>query len=361
MLQNIMKPFAKSYELPIAKTYVRHWGMAEAVRELLQNAIDSDSPFEWEFREDTLHIRSRHSRLSAATLLLGQTSKSDSTDTIGSFGEGYKIALLVLTREGYPVTVHNGDRTWRPMFRQSRQFDSEVLCIEDEPAAQRRGGLEFEVGGLSPADIAMIRDGCLHMQDDIGEVHQVQQGRILRARSGKLYVGGLLVCDTELKFGYDVKPEFLKLERDRQTVSSFDLKCLTERMWFDTGRWDEIAQMIGDGVKDLEYAEYGATDLVKDACYRAFRAKHPGAVIAKNQEELDALVKRGMTNVIVSRHWAPLVSQAKAYTAEVVVPVTPPVDVLRKWLAANRREMRSASIESFRKELISQAESWRLK
>lgn len=351
----------RSYELPIAKSYVRHWGMAEAVRELLQNAIDSNSPFEWEFSDDSLFIRSRYSRLDASTLLLGKTTKAESTDTIGSFGEGYKIALLVLTREGYPVAVHNGDRTWRPTFRMSRQFDAEVLCIDDEAAAQKREGLEFVVAGLSPADIATIREGCLQMQQDIGQVHQTKYGRILRDRPGRLYVRGLFVCETELQFGYDVNPEHLRLERDRQTVSSFDLKMLTEKMWFDTGRWDEIAAMIGEGVQDLEYAEYGSPEMVKDACYRAFRAKHPGAVIAKNQDELDSLIKRGMTNVIVSRTWAPLVSQAKAYKAEVVVPVTPPVDVLRKWLASNRREMRGAAIEAFRKELLAQAEGWRLK
>lgn len=351
----------RSYELPIAKTYVRHWGMAEAVRELLQNAIDSDSPFEWEFRTDSLHIRSRHSRLSTSTLLLGQTSKAESTDTIGSFGEGYKIALLVLTRAGYPVTVHNGDRTWRPVFRVSRQFDAEVLCIEDEPAAHRREGLEFEVGGLSPADIATIRDGCLHMQDDIGEVHEVPEGRILRARPGRLYVGGLFVCQTELQFGYDMKPEHLTLERDRQTVSSFDLLFLTKSMWFGTERWEEVAKMIGDGVKDMEYAQYSAPELVKEACYKAFREKHPGAVIAKDQAELDALVKRGMTNVIVSSHWAPLVRESKQYRTQVVVPATPPADVLRKWLSANRQAMRGSAIEAFKKELLPQADTWRLK
>lgn len=351
----------RSYELPIAKSYVRHWGMAEAIRELLQNAIDSDSPFEWEFGFDTLHIRSRNSRLQASTLLLGQTSKADSTDTIGSFGEGYKIALLVLTREGYPVTVHNGDRTWRPAFRTSRQFGAEVLCIDDEPAVQRRQGLEFEVGGLSPADMAAIRDGCLHMQDDIGEVHEVHEGRILRARPGKLYVGGLFVCDTELQFGYDMRPEHLTLERDRQTVSNFDLLFLTKTMWFQTGRWQEIAKMIGDEVPDLKYAEYGTPELVREACYQAFREKHHGAVIAKNQDELEALVKRGMTKVVVSAAYYPHVTQAMTYRSEVVVPVTPPVDVLRAWLAANRKNMRGAAIESFRKQLIDAAEGWRLK
>ena len=358
---SILSMGERVYELPIARTYVRHWGMAEAVRELLQNAIDSDSPFEFEFGESSLSIRSRYSQLSAATLLLGQTSKAESTDTIGSFGEGYKIALLVLTREGYPVTVYNGDRTWSPVFRRSRQFDADVLCIVDKAASQRREGLEFKVDGLSPADIASIRDGCLHMQNDIGEAHEVNEGRILRNRSGRLYVGGLFVCETELQFGYDIKPQFLRLERDRQTVSNFDLLFLTKTMWFETGRWEEIAQMIGDEVKDLEYAEYGAPELVKEACYQAFRAKHPGAVIAKDQAELEGLVKRGMTNVVVCSAYYPFVSTTKTYTSEVVVPVTPPADVLRKWLSANRREMRGAAIEAFRKDLIEQAEGWRLK
>lgn len=353
--------FRKSYELPISKDYVRHWGMAEAVRELLQNAIDSDSPFEWEWRADSLIIRSKNSRLLASTLLLGNTSKAESGDKIGSFGEGYKIALLVLTRLGYPVKVHNGDRLWTPCFRMSRQFEAEVLCILDDPAEVRRQGLEVEIGGLSPADMAQIADSCLHMQATVGEVHTTRYGRILRERPGRLYVGGLFVCETDLKFGYDAKPEHLTLERDRQTVSNFDLQWLTKEMWFETERWEEIAQMIGDGVKDLEHAQYSSPEIVKDACYRAFRAKHPGAVIAKDQEELDKLVRNGMTNVIVHREWAPLVSQTAHYRTEVVIPVTPPVDVLRQWLAANRKKMLGASIEAFKKDLIAQADGWRLK
>jgi hypothetical protein len=84
-------------------------------------------------------------------------------------------------------------------------------------------------------------------------------------------------------------------------------------------------------------------------------------VIAKNQDELEALVKRGMTNVVVCAAYYPHVTQAMTYRAEVVVPVTPPVDVLRAWLAANRKNMRGAAIEAFRKQLIDAAEGWRLK
>ena len=352
---------SKTYELPLSKEYVSHWGMCEAVRELIQNGLDSDSPFEWEMipEDQTLIIRSRFAKLEPKTLLLGHTSKAGS-DKIGSFGEGYKIALLVLTRCGYEVQVRNGDRLWRPKFMYSHTFESDVLCIEDSPAQSRTEGVEFVVHGLTPNEFSDIRNLCLHMQHDLGEVLTTSKGTILRARPGKLYVGGLYVCDTKLRFGYDVKPEFMRLERDRKTVDSFDLQFVTKQMWFDTERWDEIAELIGEEIEDLKYAEYGTPQMVKEACYKAFKAKHPGAVVARDQDELNKLVQKGMTNVIISEAYYPYIVSTAGYRVEAVAPQKPPADVLKEWLATNRKGMRSASIEAFKKQLLVQATKWRL-
>lgn len=351
---------AKTYELPIARSYVRHWGMVEAVRELIQNSIDSDSPFEYQFNDDTLSIRSRFASLPVSTLLLGATSKADNKEKIGSFGEGYKIALLVLTRLEYDVRVLNGDRVWKPVFKHSRQFDAEVLCIEDSTSQYKTEGIAFEVSGLSPADIAQIRESCLQMQDSIGEIVTTGYGDILLDRPGRLYVGGLFVCETKLQYGYNVKPEYLRLERDRQTVSSFDLQWLTKNMWFESERYNQIAELIDQEAPDLEYAEHGTPELVKEACYRAFRQKYPGAVVAKDQAELDSLVKRGMTNVVVHSTFSPIVSSYSGYKSEVVVPSMLPADVMQQWLAKHRKAMRTESIVAF-KELIAASRDWRLK
>lgn len=145
----------RSYELPISRDYVRHWSMPEAVREIIQNALDSESPFEYEFKSDKLFIRSRGAILPTSTLLLGKTSKAHATDKIGSFGEGYKIALLVLTREGYSVKIHNNGRIWTPFFKQSRQFDAEVLCIEDSADPIPFEGISFEIDGMALAHLTL--------------------------------------------------------------------------------------------------------------------------------------------------------------------------------------------------------------
>lgn len=353
----------KTYELPLSKEYVRHWGMAEAVRELIQNALDSESPFEYEFTLDKLYIISRFASLTPKTLLLGSTSKSDNKDAIGSFGEGYKIALLVLTREGYPVKIHNGERTWVPGFVHSKKFDAEMLCIDDLPAVRKREGLVFEVQGLGASDIDAIKASCLHMQDSIGAVTTTSKGMILREQPGKLYVGGLYICDTKLAFGYDIKPEHIRLERDRQTVSTFDLQWLTKEMWFETERWDEIAELLEAKAPDLEHAEYGAPEMVKEACYRHFCRKNPGKVLVKDQAELQRLVEKGMKDVVYvssSPVYSTMVRTSSLYRESVKPVIQPkePAVVLDEWLAENRKHMRRSGIVAF-KALVEKSAKWK--
>lgn len=347
------------YELPLAKEYVRHWGVVEGVRELIQNALDSESPFEYEFGPESLTIRSRFAKLTPETLLLGKTSKADNKDAIGSFGEGYKIAMLVIIRAGYDMTVFNGDVNWYPKFVRSVTFNSDVLAIEEELSPVRHEGLAFRIGGLNEPIKTLIRNSCLHMQDSVGEVIETRYGRILLNRPSKLYVGGLFVCDTELKYGYDVKPEYLRLERDRQTVSTFDLQWLAKDMWFESKRFDDIAKMMDGNVPDLAYAEHGCPELVKEACYKVFRDKNPTAVIAKSQDELKNQIRAGMSIYVHSSSaFVANVRSTPAYRAETFVKVATPRDLLEEWFDAHGRHMNRYGKIAFR-ELLKTADGWK--
>lgn len=322
----------KVYELPLAPTYVAHWGLKEAIRELIQNAIDSPAEFEYAILDDGLVLRSRGVTLDPKTLVLGVTSKADDDRAIGSFGEGYKIALLVLTRIGKPTAVINGDVTWQPEFRTSRQFGTELLHIVERPTHSNPDypyrapqDLEFRVMGLTHDEIDEVTEACLQMQPPVEDAIFVPQGRILPSHPGKLYVGGLFVTDTELEFGYDVKPEFLDLERDRQTVSNWNLQLLTRDMWFETEDHPRIAEMIERNCPDTKYAEYGTPNQIREACFRLFQQQHPGAVAARTQREMEEMIEKGMTKVVVvnnAMHYA--VTGAEGYKAiEWVVEVTP--------------------------------------
>lgn len=359
----------KVYELSLVKDYVSHWGMKEAVRELIQNSLDSASPFVYEFitagdGQHGLRLNSEFSQLSPQTLLLGATSKAEEKGAIGSFGEGYKIALLVLTRLGYDVGILNRDVLWKPRFRFNRNFGTEVLVIEESALPNKvNNGLTFQVEGLTAQDCEEIVGMCLLMQEHVGQVRKTTMGDILMERPGELYVGNLFVCKTELEFGYNVLPEFLRLERDRQTVSGWDLKTLTRDMWYETKDYDLIADLIGRECPDLEYAAYHSTEMVKEACYQHFRSRHPDKqVFVRTHAELEALVKQGMTVYVGGSSYHATVSGSSSYKAQTshITAIPTPVQELERWLGDNRKAMRGAAIEAFKKDLINGlAKRWR--
>ena len=363
----------KKYELSLTRNYVSSWGMVEAVRELIQNAIDSESPFIYQFiigceadesenGSRSLALWSEFTTLPPSTLLLGATSKADSPDAIGSFGEGYKIAMLVLTRLGYPMEILNGAVRWVPGFEFNKNYGDELLCVYEEPCRDKTNrGVTFIVHGLTDADVAAVQASCLRMQNDIGAIKRTAKGDILLERPGKLYVGSLYICDTEMKYGYNIKPEFVKLERDRQTVSYWKIRETTAEMWFETEEYDHIAKLVEAGTPDLEDVQFGSPELVKEACYRLFRQKHPGAIVARNSDELNKFVASGMETVILVGSYHGAVTQFSGYKEDLkgsMRAVEQPLSILTRWLADNRKAMHTPAIVSF-KALIEESKGWK--
>ena len=354
--------FEKVYELPISIDYVRHWGMAEAVREIIQNALDSESPFEWEIKKDTLLIRSKYAKLEPKSLLLGTTSKADNKDAIGSFGEGYKIALLVLTRLNYKVIIYNNDTIWTPEFRMSKKFNDSTLCVVESDNYEHKEGVTFQVSGLTEDDIEQIKESCLYMQKSIGAVKHTSKGLILMDKPNMLYIGGLFICKTSLEFGYDIKPEFIKLERDRQTVATFELKWTVKDMWFEVDDYEMIVDLMEKNCTDLEHVNYDTPEVIKEACYKHFQENNQDAIIAGSQAELESLIKKGMEKVIFvgSSIYRKSIESSSGYQTrktEAKKALSISYD-LEQWLQANKKHMRRKAIVNFQ-ELIKVSIHWK--
>jgi hypothetical protein len=359
----------RTYELSLTRDYVSRWGMPQAVRELIQNAIDSGSPFKYEFipgeNGQTLVLNSEFSVLTPQCLLLGYTSKAQDEDAIGSFGEGFKLALLVLVRENYKIEIYNGDVIWSPYFKHSKIFNADILAIGEYVMVDKLyKGLTVLVHGLDEQAVESIKASCLFMQDNIGAIRSTQYGDILLEQKGKLYVGSLFICDTDLNYGYNIKPKYLRLERDRQTVHSWDLRSTTIKCWFDLNEPDRVAQMIMDQVPDVSYAEYGSPEIVKEACYNLFKKMHPGHLIASSPQDLKDKIEQGLTRTVYAGSvMFNAVSGSSAYKAEVrglAKPRHEPHTQLTEFLSAHRDEMRRPAIVAF-KELIAEAKrSWKL-
>lgn len=353
----------KKYELPLSVNYVRHWGIVEAVRELLQNALDSDSPFEFQHGKGFVRIISRGSYLPTETLVLGETTKADDNKKIGSFGEGYKIALLVLVRAGISVEVFNNDKYWVPSLESSKQFNgTQVLVIKEKPYNPGSNpGLIFHLSGLSDQQIADVSRSCIRLwqPEEVGVVEPTPWGDVLLNHSGTLFVNGLFVCNTRLKYSYNMKPQYLRLERDRQTVSTFDLQWLTMQMWNHIAAKHPmtLCNMVDGKALDVEYIDSAASELVKGIYHSHFQSTNGQKVAVEDQLNYDAVAAYA-TPVLVPGTAVRLLAATSAYTAALPTPTPQPTprQVLEAWFDA-----KGLPIGGAEEELFSLADNWRLK
>lgn len=218
----------KRYELSIGKNYVSSWGISEAIRELVQNCIDSETngnEFYYDLQGDTLTLGNKNTSLDVSTLVMGNTSKSNSDKYIGKYGEGFKLALLVLTRLGNSVIINNGNKEWVPSIEYSNEFQTEVLCINESDCINIGNNLEYSIDGIdkdcleSINEIILIFNKYNFINTNYGQILTDKQYR------GKMYVNGLYVMtDSDFDYGYNFEAQYVKLDRDRKYISWSDLR-----------------------------------------------------------------------------------------------------------------------------------------
>ena len=230
----------RRFELGMSLDYVESWDIAKAVNEIFQNALDEeiqnpDNKWYFNYDEDsnTLKIGNKASVLSTKSLLLGCSSKRSDNNTIGQHGEGYKVATIVLLREGCGVKVYNYNdkEVWTAKIIKSRRYNADIGVFDVEKMGVFKSvpehSLIFEITNISKEVYNSIKERNLWLNEDIGEVYTSKYGRILLDEkfAGKIYVKGLYVCDkSQVTYGYDLEPSLISLDRDRGLIDSFNLQ-----------------------------------------------------------------------------------------------------------------------------------------
>lgn len=301
----------KKFELSLTSNYAKSWGLQEALRELIQNAIDQEVQMDGNTMdinydgENVLRISNKSSCLSKKSLLLGHTSKENDENTIGQFGEGLKIALLVLNRLGKKVTIYNyGNReVWTSKFVKSRRYEGEeVLTIfVDTEAIWKKtpdSNLTVQIEDISSNDYSELVDRTIQLNKNVGETLNTGfYGTILLDEKfkGKIFINGLYVNTIkELTYGYDIKPNFLTIGRDRDLVSTFDIIYTTSSMWSEHNN-ELLQELIKNNSKDVGYLRTIIEDSIsnqyneiRDVTYEGFKSEHgDNSIPVSSQTEYD--------------------------------------------------------------------------
>lgn len=361
------------YELSLNKDYVPDWTIVDAVRELFQNALDqqttvegNDMFFNYDEPTQTLEIGNKLSVLDPSTLLLGSSTKRDDDKTIGQFGEGYKVATLVLLREGKNITFYNYGRkeVWRPRFVKSRRYGTDILTFFTERYIWKsapNNDLTILIEGITPEEYGRVVDSNLHLSK-VSRFIDTNYGRILMEDKykGRVFVNGLYVCEyAPYHYGYDFKPSEIQLDRDRKLVSDFNLRWLASKMWAEpvegnTEMVEVAAQLIADNAADVAFVGdvYTYKSQVREIAQRAYLAfKNEygvNAIPVTSNHEMDGL-SPSYKPIIVSEQLKKVLTQSPEYKEPERIVEPPFVDKVAHWLDVHGYSPSVQAIDELRK------------
>lgn len=372
------KDMQSKFELSISTGYVPDWGIVEAFRELYQNAIDNEtinpenkasfSFVQEDEKTGTVRITNRTSVLTKESLLLGSTTKANDENTIGKHGEGYKIAFMVLLRNGKKIKVYNSSakEIWEVRLVKSRKYNGQLVTtvfVQKDAVWKKKtdDNLTIEVSGITPEEYAEVIDKNLHLRE-YKSVAVGEYGEILldENEAGRVYVEGLYVCESKgFKYGYNLKASRINLDRDRKLVDSFHLEWETSGMWVklssENAEYRErFAKLVSEHTRDVSKSAnndcftYTAAEAY-EAVYEKFLRENGSNAVPVTDNLKYEEVKRSSSYrpVIVSEDIATMIHKSKTYMEPVEIAVKPVSVKLSEWLEGVKDRLSDDEIETF--------------
>jgi len=317
-------------ELTINPDYVRNWGVWEGIRELIQNAKDADDigcemkvEYVTNTQQPMLRVTTTGTTLDRSHLLLGTTTKAGRDDQRGEFGEGLKLAMLVLSRAGYTVRCRSGEEQWIPKVDHSDTFDSDLLMVSCSPVTYREQ-IQIDVIGLSANDWESIRERCLFLADKRKKKEAIEVGlnQILTGDDdvGLLYVKGIFVGKLPGRHFYGYNLWNVRVDRDRRLADPWDLKYEIARVINKAVERDLIKiedaynLMMEDGFEESQaVAQMGHTTTeVSAKLVEHFEETHgENAVAVKDTAQSAEAAHYGMKGVAVGENLKTAIERVK--------------------------------------------------
>lgn len=284
--QTKTKGDSMTLEFPIKTSYVKHWGLWEATRELLQNAYDerdrTGAKVEFLHDDDVMYIKS-HGQLDRQDLLFGS---SDKTTSRGKFGEGFKLAMLVFLRLGCSITIDTGNKErWLPRIGHSEAWQSDVML------------LDIETTDLTDTVIFAIHNVTKEQFLELNHNIYPEYG-IIYDQPGRVYVGNLYVCtETDLHRGYSFSHKDVPLDRDRSMIHGWDLDSACAKF---NAVGEHTYALLAKDAREVRFIEFQniPKPLAKTVA-QEFMKEHGDAIPVSDQQEIKQAQAAGVKWVLV--------------------------------------------------------------
>lgn len=203
----------------ISPNYVRGWDVTKALREIVQNYLDTLQEFKCRGRitwsKGYAIIKDNGPGLEMKHLALGVSEKSDMAK--GQFGEGLKLALLVLAREGREVEIQTQNRVIKPEIVHDPNYGTEILVLDVKPSKQAFRGTTIRVA-CSETELVEAKGYFVEFTKD--QIVWMEKDKI-SIPGGFLYLNGTRIGQIPNSlFSYHLNGKWDNLgNRDREVVN----------------------------------------------------------------------------------------------------------------------------------------------
>ncbi len=215
---------ASLFDLNVEKI-LDHWGVPEAIREVIANALDgqalSNTPEpEIVKRRDGWHISDFGRGLHYQHLTQNENpeKRRKSDLVVGKFGVGLKDALATFYRRGIEVKIRSpqADITLQRAAKSNFADVKTLHAAVSPPSQPKRRGTDFTLTGLDDADVKTAKHYFLRFAGD-EELERTDLGSILRRgpdEPARIYVKGVRVAlEDQFLFSYNITSTTAQLQR----------------------------------------------------------------------------------------------------------------------------------------------------
>jgi hypothetical protein len=279
----------------------------------------------------------------------------------------------VLVRNNHEVSVDTGHcERWYPVEEYSEEYQQNVLSIHIEATPQYIADhVKFSIGGITPEMYSELQKINLNLNSYPTDIIKTSKCNILidPQFKGHIFVSGLLIQvskDEKMAFGYDIKPQYINLDRDRKLIADFDLIWLTSGAWLESKDSLRLIEMAKLDVSDIKYIDHKVTkgnneEHSINALLEFKRENGDNAYPVVSQYDMDRLhqINPKAKPVIVSPSYYGLISSSSHYqSSRATVIIKSPQEILKENLLTKTGRVKKNCINIIPR-IIDLAKDWR--
>lgn len=231
----------------ISENYIPHWTIEDAFRELHQNFKDygeyNIEVVNKDPETDFILLSNSFDPKSTDLLIIGESNKSE--NQIGKYGEGLKMAALVLLRNNYECVIHTN--TFKATFLLVDNLTTKIKTLgvniheySEEPRLAKDATFNVEI--TAPVNSFTTYNNSIIKPEDILHTRE-GFGSIVDKPKGDIYVGDLFVCNLKpFNYAYNLYPKNITLDRDRKVPKDFDVKWNISKIQETYKEFDKIGK-----------------------------------------------------------------------------------------------------------------------